>query len=847
MANVALSLGITVATNFLLGLFKNNEKVETDLPDAEFGSGIPKYYGIVRHDGCSMFWATEIVQGRRGGKGGKGGAEFSVNAAFLIGEPIDSVRRIWANGKLVYSTIGDSETGTSASNFLSRYCNIYTGNQTAPDSVIASYDPDPPAFVNRSYLVLHDYPTDDFGGGSSLPKIDVEVISSENPTLSSIFSDVCIRAGLSPSEFNVSKLVGNVKGIPFKQSGEAYREFLENLMQLYQIITYEENGVVHFLHQMQDKIRTTLGTNDLASGEAEEEIKDRYIERTISDRELPSKVEIEFRNIEDDHEAGFQFAFNPVRTYDTPVSVNTDWVATNNEVLTQSTRILAQLDLQKTRYEGISLLPSWYGLKVGDVVNLPVRGAKQPIQIEKINVGANLILQIDGYVYGGITPAGTTPNITNLNTVYTTNQTTTITHTPTQNITVSGVAEVVPLDIPLLDERDSEKGIYIAISAPETWKIGQLFVSEDNANFTGSMTLTDQSVIGTVAEILPGGFELGDIDITSVLTVTLSSGIVDGLEPSTQSEFEANKHLALIGKEIIVFKNATETTPGVWSISHFKRGYKGTESQISTHTSNERFVLLTGYLERLEGTSDQIGKTIYLKAPHQGQVLEDVPISSILITGESLKPLQVKDAIGNEDPANNLLISWVAQSRGVGITEGEEVEKYEIDIQNGSGTVLRTLTTDKSSVIYLAEDRATDGLEDAIRLTIYKISSAVGRGYPKSVNPLVFGNPINSATTEVANHATAHLAGGSDPIAWSTVHGSGTLTARPVATSNNFGYLYLVTDVNGGILYRSDGTNWVQCAPGVNQAGSGAGFDVDTILTYKGEVLVHKGNVLITV
>lgn len=39
---------------------------------------------------------------------------------------------------------------------------------------------------------------------------------------------------------------------------------------------------------------------------------------------------------------------------------------------------------------------------------------------------------------------------------------------------------------------------------------------------------------------------------------------------------------------------------------------------------------------------------------------------------------------------------------------------------------------------------------------------------------------------------------------------AGTLAARPAASADNAGQFYVATDVNGGTLYRSNGTSWVQ-------------------------------------
>lgn len=45
---------------------------------------------------------------------------------------------------------------------------------------------------------------------------------------------------------------------------------------------------------------------------------------------------------------------------------------------------------------------------------------------------------------------------------------------------------------------------------------------------------------------------------------------------------------------------------------------------------------------------------------------------------------------------------------------------------------------------------------------------------------------------------------------------AGLLSARPAASADNSRDLYFATDVDGGTLYRSNGSSWVQVAPGVN-------------------------------
>lgn len=68
----------------------------------------------------------------------------------------------------------------------------------------------------------------------------------------------------------------------------------------------------------------------------------------------------------------------------------------------------------------------------------------------------------------------------------------------------------------------------------------------------------------------------------------------------------------------------------------------------------------------------------------------------------------------------------------------------------------------------------------------------------------------------------------------------GVLASRPAANSVSAKTVYFATDDNGGSLYRSDGTSWVQMSPGVTatpgsadlaKVGIQANFDTTTVFT----------------
>jgi hypothetical protein len=61
----------------------------------------------------------------------------------------------------------------------------------------------------------------------------------------------------------------------------------------------------------------------------------------------------------------------------------------------------------------------------------------------------------------------------------------------------------------------------------------------------------------------------------------------------------------------------------------------------------------------------------------------------------------------------------------------EASEAYEVDVLDGAGQVVRTLSSTSASVAYSATDQTTDfgAPQNAIEVAVYQISAAVGRGF----------------------------------------------------------------------------------------------------------------------
>ena len=189
---IAYSIASGAAAYFLAP--KPEDQVGPRLEDlkvqtASFGQPIPRVYGRVRVAG-NVIWPYDLQLDETKHKddvGGKGGQEqtvitYTYDGDFAIGiceGPIQGIRRIWADNKLVYD-YSDSTTpeGLIGSDLLSGHMTVYLGSEDQlPDSTIeAAESAGAPAFRGLAYVVFKDLQLADFG--NRIPNFEFEVIKS---------------------------------------------------------------------------------------------------------------------------------------------------------------------------------------------------------------------------------------------------------------------------------------------------------------------------------------------------------------------------------------------------------------------------------------------------------------------------------------------------------------------------------------------------------------------------------------------------------------------------------------------------------------------------------------------
>lgn len=212
---------------FLLGSYAGQIAFPTQLPTARgprlddlkaqtstLGSPIPRVYGTFAVAG-NVIWASDLQETQNTETvGGKGGApeqdvvSYSYSQSLAIGlamsdgaAQIQGIRRIWANGKLIYDrtkpsddvlfAIGTEPADTplgqalqaverklAASDNLDGIMQFYDGTQTTADPTIESYEGvgNVPAYMGLAYVVFTDLQLADYGNRA--PNFQFEVYTS---------------------------------------------------------------------------------------------------------------------------------------------------------------------------------------------------------------------------------------------------------------------------------------------------------------------------------------------------------------------------------------------------------------------------------------------------------------------------------------------------------------------------------------------------------------------------------------------------------------------------------------------------------------------------------------------
>lgn len=766
MATVAINLAIGFAVSYLSELIAPSAKINqqgtrlSDLsaPKSSYGAGIPRCYGSVRL-AANLIWSRNIresvsTQPISGGKGGGGGGgtstTYSYNGTFAVllceGE-IVGIKRIWLNSKLVYNISTDADLDTYLSSIdFSNKMRIYNGSSSqVQDSLITATEGtlNTPAYRGRSYIVFDDLPLEEWG--NRLPAVSCEVVkdgffsnrteykNDENGTVAvnriilnssptsvgAIAQDVCVRVGVGLTEIDTTEVNDIAVYGYWTNNNISARDALAQLQKVFFFDVIESGGKLKFIKQIRSTNPLSIPLSDLAAYEYGQNRGDNFNVVRQQDTEIAEEVTVTYLDSDFAYQQLTQSAKRQISTNKNKNDLRFDIVLNASTALAVARKTL-YLGWAQRQIFTFTLSIKYCILEPGDIVSIPFfSGNFLNLYILEINIGANYLLECKGIPYE--------PSILSLSAVATAPSISL--SIPTPNNTILNL-----LDINLIKDTDIDFGVYVAASGNAAWRNANLYISRNNGNsYEYIKSLLTKTIIGTCMNILGIASEFTR-DLGNSISVVIESG---QLESISELDFMNGRNCALIGSEIIYFKNATLTAANQYTLTELLRGRRGTELSISSHISNEKFIFLSGYLERIEGQALDLNSQRLYKAPTYTQSIVDVNAVSFTSIGKGLKPYAPCHIRGVRDNNNNLTITWIRRTRKGGLLVdykdvdlSELSESYEVDILSGT-TVIRTFSATTTSVSYSAANQITDfgTIQSSVNVKVYQMSGYVGRGY----------------------------------------------------------------------------------------------------------------------
>ena len=554
---------------------------------------------------------------------------------------------------------------------------------------------------------------------------DYPTINLSEPTIAASVSQLCLRTGLSASQFDTTALAAITRPVRSMaiSSVSSARTVLDMLAQSY-----------HFEAVLSDKIyfrpratapAATLTFNELGvvvdSGSTPEPLPLTQ----ANELEIPAQMALTYSNVDGDYQTDTQYSDRLLTGQESTSAMTLPLGFTSSE----AKQIVDAMLLDKAvsaLTTSVSLSLTRAALEPTDVVLLTGEdGSTYRMRIVKKAEASGVTtlecVQDDSTVF---TQTGTTSGGTASQT--------TVLATPTTTLEL--------LDVPLLRDVDNLPGHYVAVKgSAANWTSAGLYGSLDDLTYTPNTTISSQAVIGTCTTTLADWAGGNVFDEVNSVTVNVGT---QQLVSVTRDDILANQstNAALIGAEVVQYRTATLVSAGVYTLSGFLRGQRGTDS--TGHGASDRFIVLaSGGLRFVPLQAGDLGRLRYYKAASAGQKLSAVTSQSLTPAGITLKPFAPVDARANRDAADTVL-TWVRQTRlstrivgtlGISSPLGEAAEAYEVEIYTaGHAALLRTLTSATPSVTYTNAQQVADfgAGQSAIAVKIYQISATVGRGTP---------------------------------------------------------------------------------------------------------------------
>lgn len=689
---------------------------DLQMQTASYGAPIPLILGTCRSTG-NVIWSTKFVEHAKtetqGGKGGGGGVTtttYSYTVSFAVGicqGPITAIGRVWADGKLVD---------------LAKYQHtVYLGGDTqTPDSWMEAVEGagNVPAFRGLAYIVFKDLAIGDFG--NRIPSFSFEV-TRQIDNVKALVETVSLSAGLQYTDVDASDLEGlAITGIS-SAGDQTRRSIIEQLQAVFLFDAIERGGKIVFKRR---NANTAYEIPDEYLGAYETSPPNEpYTLQYKDERELPRRLTINYLSKDKDYQQGAMSAYRQITQSKNEQTVSVQMVMADTDAKQLAeVRLFEEWQNRKTLSLTLSNQFGW--LLPGDILKVPIQEQKQNFMITKTTYGKPGLIKIEAV-------ATTQQVYTSVGRVVDSETNPVIPPAP-------GNVSISLFDLPLLPGETSAERVFAACTSDGAFYGANLFRSNDGGgtwSYVGQVT--QNAVVGTAITVLPPGNTV-TWDEASTVDITLSHGT---LESRPAGDVLNYFNAALIGAEIVQFKQASLIAANTYRLSGLLRGRLGTEHEVGCHIANEPFLMLNSLQSISFPASEWHMDKLYRIGPSTLPVTNDKFRNyTVNLDGIGARPYSVCHVSGFRDGTGSLTVSWVRRARMNGdwkpytdVPVGENSETYQVDVVSADGNIKRTITVNEPKAEYSANEQTADfgSLQAVVRVRIYQMSEVYGRGAVK--------------------------------------------------------------------------------------------------------------------
>lgn len=528
--------------------------------------------------------------------------------------------------------------------------------------------------------------------------------------LSDIVTDICLRAGLSAGQIDVTALTDVVQGYTVTKQMPA-RAALEPLRQAFYFDAVENDTKVVFVKRG-GGIVASITADDLGASESGE-VADLVVARRAQETELPAEVNVAYQVRTADYQTGAQQARRSTTGSQQVVGVELPIVMPDQKGAEVADVLM--LDAWQGRTERIfRTTRKWSKLLPTDTIALNDGAFDYAGRItQKLENGP-----VIEFTMRDQDPAAYAPHSIG-----------SVTSGGGSAVRFDGPTRLQLLDLPALRDDDDDAGFYAAAGPIYgTYRGAALYKSPDDVTYSSLLALPAAATMGYADSVLASFAGGNMVDEEHIVTVVLFAGTLASI---TRTELLAGGNTCVLGNEIVQFQRAELVATLTYELSGLLRGRKGTEQHMVSHASPERFVLLSAEnVYRVSQNLADIGDAYY-KGVTYGATVVDAGDQLFENTAAALKPYSVAHLAAADAGGGDYSATWVRRTRiggtlrdGVEVPLAEASEAYSVEVER-AGVVLSTTT------VYAPTATVAALPGDIVR--VYQLSSSVGRGFPAQI------------------------------------------------------------------------------------------------------------------